>query len=390
VSLTGEIDVVASDGHFVIALGFGATVDEAAHAALGSLTRGFEAAKTAFVGEWKRWSEGRHVCPLNGCQPPQWSRSVRVLKTLEAKGSAGGRGAALSMPWGASRGPGFDGAYHFVWTRDLVECLGGLIAAGALGEIEPGLRYLQSTQRPDGHRPQNMHMSGEAFWSKNELDETALPLVFLHLVLRQKALSDVALQAYWPMVRAAARFMALRGPSSKRDRWENERGVTPFTIATEVVGLLTAAEMADRGHNEPAARYLRDLADEWNQTIDSLLYRRGGSLAEHVGVDGYYVRVRRPGDPFVHLDIDDLPKTEVSPDALALVWFGLRSAHDPRIRNTVRVIDAVLRSDLPHGPCWRRYPGDEYGEHADGRPFDGQGVGRPWPLLTPSSPNNGE
>jgi len=72
----------------------------------------------------------------------------------------------------------------------------------------------------------------------------------------------------------------------------------------------------------------------------------------------------------------------VSPDALALVRFGLRAADDPRIVNTVRVIDALLKVDLPAGPCWHRYNGDGYGEHEDGRPFDGTGIGRAWPLLT--------
>src|SRR5262249_55059264 len=72
----------------------------------------------------------------------------------------------------------------------------------------------------------------------------------------------------------------------------------------------------------------------------------------------------------------------VSPDALALVRFGLRAPDDPRIRNTIRVIDALLKVELPQGPCWRRYNGDGYGEHEDGSGFDGTGVGRPWPLLT--------
>jgi glucoamylase len=36
---------------------------------------------------------------------------------------------------------------------------------------------------------------------------------------------------------------------------------------------------------------------------------------------------------------------------------------------------------LPQGPCWYRYNGDGYGEHADGSPFDGTGIGRAWPLL---------
>ena len=72
----------------------------------------------------------------------------------------------------------------------------------------------------------------------------------------------------------------------------------------------------------------------------------------------------------------------VSPDALALVRFGLRAPDDPRIRNTVAVIDALLKVELPAGPCWRRYNGDGYGEHDDGSPFDGTGIGRLWPLLT--------
>src|SRR6201999_4177010 len=70
-----------------------------------------------------------------------------------------------------------------------------------------------------------------------------------------------------------------------------------------------------------------------------------------------------------------------STDALALVRFGLRAADDPRIVNTVKVIDHVLKVDLPYGPGWRRYNGDGYGEHEDGSAFDGVGVGRVWPLL---------
>ena len=72
----------------------------------------------------------------------------------------------------------------------------------------------------------------------------------------------------------------------------------------------------------------------------------------------------------------------VSPDALALVRFGLRAADDPRIVNTVKVIDALLKVDTPRGPSWHRYNGDGYGEHDDGSPFDGTGTGRAWPLLT--------
>lgn len=54
------------------------------------------------------------------------------------------------------------------------------------------------------------------------------------------------------------------------------------------------------------SKYLTDLADEWNEAADTFLYRRGGALAEHVGVDGYYVRVRKPGEPFAQ-NLDNVP-----------------------------------------------------------------------------------
>jgi glucoamylase len=71
----------------------------------------------------------------------------------------------------------------------------------------------------------------------------------------------------------------------------------------------------------------------------------------------------------------------VSPDALALVRFGLRRADDPRIRDTVAVIDSELCSQTATGPVWHRFTADGYGEHADGSPYDGTGIGRGWPLL---------
>ena len=72
----------------------------------------------------------------------------------------------------------------------------------------------------------------------------------------------------------------------------------------------------------------------------------------------------------------------VSVDALALVRYGLRAADDPRILNTVKVIDTLLKKSTSKGPIWHRYNGDGYGEKEDGTPFDGTGVGRGWPLLS--------
>jgi glucoamylase len=147
---------------------------------------------------------------------------------------------------------------------------------------------------------------------------------------------------------------------------------------------------------EPAtAGYLRDLADTWNENIERWTYSTDGGLAQQIGVEGYYVRIAPPESDCAasptqgFVPIKNRPPSQsleqashvVSPDALALVRFGLRAPDDPRILNTIKVIDALLKVKLPQGPCWYRYNDDGYGEHADGSPFDGSGIGRLWPLL---------
>lgn len=376
VELIGELDL-SCDASFVLALGFAHTPHEAAHLALGALSRGYDAIRAQFAAEWRAF-RSRVTLPAS-CR--LWTRSLTVLKTLEAKRIDGGRVAALSTPWGPARGPGIAGTYHLVWTRDLVAAAGGLLAGGIHAEAREALAFLTTTQRPDGHWPQNMLLDGEQVLGKAERDEAALPVLLIDLLRREQALSERELQLAWPMIARAAHHLVLRGPTTALDRWEDTSGATPFTIATEIAALVCAAEIAARLGDARSACRFHATAECWDAEIEPLLYRRGGPLADLVGVDGYYVRARVPDQPFPELDLAHLPATEVSPDALALVRFGVREPDDPRIRNTVRVIDAVLAVEIPGGYAWRRYPGDEYGEHANGAPFDGHGIGRPWPLL---------
>jgi glucoamylase len=86
---------------------------------------------------------------------------------------------------------------------------------------------------------------------------------------------------------------------------------------------------------------------------------------------------QRPGDraEFPAKDIIDA-------GFLELVRYGIRDPHDPLIRDSVRVVDAVLKVDTPSGPCWHRYNHDGFGQRDDGFSYNGWGVGRAWPLLT--------
>jgi len=396
VAVTGEVDLRSSDGAFVLALGFGPTAMEAGQHALISLLEDFDGTQREYVRAWKAW-----YTSLTGGIPaktrtPLYHTSAAVLRTHESKRVEGGVIASLSIPWGFSKPDDDLGGYHLVWPRDLVETAGGFIAMGAHQEARRILRYLQVTQEPDGHWSQNMWLDGTPYWHGIQMDETALPILLVDLAACNGVLDTGGRDALWPMVRRAAAFLARHGPVSPQDRWEEEPGYSPFTIATEVAALLVAADLADAQANKTAADYLRETADAWNASIERWLYVSGTALAQQHSVDGYYVRVATPdradaaspGQGFV--PIKNRPPDQsrgtaalmVSLDALAFVRFGLRAADDPRIVSTVKVIDATLKVDTPRGPAWHRYQGDVYGEHADGEPFDGTGIGRAWPLLT--------
>lgn len=399
VALTGEVDLSACEGDFVFALGFGRNTAEAGQRALASLLDGFEAARSTYINEWQKWQ--RELLPLEvkgakARKPDIYHVSAAVLRIHEAKRFPGGLIASLSVPWGFAKGDDDLGGYHLVWPRDLAETAGGLLAAGTKVDACRVLEYLQVTQEGDGHWPQNMWLDGQAYWSGIQMDETAFPILLVDLARREEALDEEEMKRLWPMVRRAAGFLVRNGPVTQQDRWEEDPGYSPFTLAVEIAALLAAADMADLNQEPDEAAYLRETADAWNDSIERWVYVTGTDLAKQVGVEGYYVRIAPPeqaegsslSQGFV--PIKNRPPGEsrepasylVSPDALALVRFGLRAPDDERVLNTIKVIDYLLKVETPNGPAWHRYNDDGYGEHEDGSPFDGTGIGRAWPLLT--------
>jgi glucoamylase len=398
VALSGEIDLRDAGGRFALALGFGRHAEEAALHARASLNEGVDAAIADYVAGWRSWQDS--LLPLDRPSRPGGHNTYRIstaaLRTHEAGSFAGGYIASLSIPWGFAKGDEDLGGYHLVWPRDLVEIAGGLLAAGANNEARQVIYYLQAIQEADGHWPQNCWLDGTPYWNGVQMDECAFPILLVDLAWREGALAADELQPLWPMVKAAAGYIVRNGPVTGQDRWEEDGGYSPFTLAVEIAALLAAAEFADRLDAPLQAAYLRETADIWNSLIERWIYAADTALAERVGVDGYYVRITPPEtadaasplDGYVPIknrppDASSQPAAlTVSPDALALVRFGLRAPDDPRIRNTLRVVDELLKIELPAGPCWRRYNGDGYGEHEDGEPFDGTGIGRLWPLLT--------
>lgn len=421
IGLGGEIDLKACKGEFLLAISLNDSPEAAALKAVLGLNDPFEQTVKEYIRQWRDWH--KLIRPLDRDSRllqnhvvqrarPDHSRphpakpssraanlyrtSMMVLRTHRAKEFAGAGVASLSTPWGEARGDDDMSGYHLIWSRDLVEEGLGLLAGGDVRQVRFTLDYLRASQMAEGGWVQNMWLSGKTYQDGTQMDEAALPIILLDRLYADKGLSAEELETFWPMVRKAATFIIRSGPVTGQDRWENTPGLSPYTLATEIAALLIAAKLADRFGEKRLGAYFRETADLWNDAIEPWTYVTDTALAQLVGVEGYYVRIaptpgmhalmRKGRDP-VQQTAQNVPASDVvSPDALALVRFGLRSAKDPRIVNTTRVIDALLKRDLPAGPSWRRYVGDDYGEHPDGQPFAGNntkgGIGRCWPLLT--------
>jgi glucoamylase len=395
VALTGEIDLAACNGEFVLALGFGGIATEAGQQVRSSLSEPIAELREQYAVHWRDWQDA--LLPLD--EPLRehdlYRASAVVLRTHESKDFLGGVIASLSIPWGFNKGDEDLGGYHLVWPRDLVETAFAFLAAGAKTDTIRVLQYLESTQEADGHWAQNLWLDGRPYWMGVQLDEAAFPILLVDTLRREMHVAVSELKRWWMMVYRAAAFILRNGPVTQQDRWEEDGGYSPFTLAVEIAGLLAAADFADAAGEKKIGGYLRDAADTWNDNVERWTYATDTELARRVGVEGYYVRIAPPDSDGVSSPLQgfvpiknrppgqtDAPATQiVSPDALALVRFGLRAPDDPRILNTIKVVDTLLRVKLPQGPCWYRYNGDGYGEHEDGSPFDGTGIGRPWPLL---------
>jgi len=378
VALMGELE--APEG--VLALGLAASAEGAATRARASLAEGFGRARDDFTAAWQAWGASLSPPELPAELQREALLSATVLKVHEDKSYPGAVVASLSIPWGNARDD--LGGYHLVWARDAVETGLGLLAAGQVEDARRMLAYLVATQRADGHWSQNTFPDGRAYWTGVQLDEVGFPLLLAAKLRERGALTGMAGVRH--MARAAAGFLARTGPLTPQDRWEENAGANPFTLAVEVAALVAAGVFLPA---EEAA-YAAELADFWNECIEDWTYVTDGPLSRDHDVPGYYLRIAPPpsaGGLRGRVDVRNRVSERldaaalVSLDFLALTRLGLRDPEDPRILATAKLVDGMLAVELPTGTAYHRYNDDGYGEHADGAPFDGTGIGRAWPLL---------
>ncbi|HEX5849835.1 MAG TPA: glycoside hydrolase family 15 protein [Rubrobacter sp.] len=435
-ALTG----LSGDRRLTLALGFGATRSGALSTARGSLTGGFQKAQAGYRAGWHGYLGSLKEAPASvdtSLQRTTYDVSAMTLAAHEDKTYRGAYVASPSMPWvwGTtsqetgdildSRGPDeTSGAYHLVWSRDLYQIATALMAAGDRAGANRALTYLfERQQKPDGSFPQNSTVDGSEHWENVQLDQVAFPLVMAWQLGRKDGAT------YRDHIKPAADYIVDHGPATPQERWENQGGWSPATIASEIAGLVCAAKIARLNGDEASATTYMSKADNWQRNIEEWTVTTNGPLADHP----YYLRITKsPGDDPADSDVPPNPNAPttysigdsgpstidqrlvVDTSYLELVRLGVKPADDPAIVRTLNVVDSKaivgpfptppnepqkrgLRVDTPNGTFWHRFNFDGYGETRDGGPWDigypscdtlprpclqsQRTIGRAWPIF---------
>jgi glucoamylase len=394
------------EDNVTITLGFGADQAAAVQSAEGSRRSDMEAIQESYRSGWSTYDAKlapppRHLAGLTPAQVRQLSTeyylSANVIKASEDKTFPGAIVASLASPWGQAVSAGdpnntYFGSYREVFARDLYEAWTGLVADGDLATARNAVTFLFSRQQQaDGSMPRNSLVNGKLAPDSfnTQLDEVSYP------ILMAWTLGMTSTSLYQQHIRPAAYFVVSHGPSFGPERWEEQGGYSPSTIAAEIGGLISAADIADINGDHDSARVFRGTADDWQRSIKGWTVTTNGPLATHP----YFIRLSKTGDPNAAISynvgnggptLDQ--RSVIDAGFLELSRLGVLSASDTAIQESLPVVDATIETTTPSGPGWHRYNGDGYGDgSSDGHPWapSGQGTGHLWPALSAERGENG-
>ncbi len=189
-------------------------------------------------------------------------------------------------------------------------------------------------------------------------------------------------------IRPAADFLVANGPSDGVERWEEQTGYSPSTIAAEIAGL-TAASAIAASHGDPArARLYQATADDFQRNIKSW-------TVTTTGPDGprYFIRLSKTGDPNAAISYSlgnggpTLDQRSVIDGGFQeLVRLGELPVTDPDVQASLAVLDKQISVSTPSGTGYYRYgnsategSADGYGDCYQPSQTSCTTPGAPWP-----------
>ncbi len=386
-------------GHSVeLALGFGTTKSEALRVAGASLRQRFDRVQAMYESQWQRYDGGlrRPSASLGRAAVREYYESVNVVKASEDKTFPGAIAAGLGSPWGQSVPAGtlvngepmYFGSYRETFARDLYEEFTGLLVAGDVATARAATRFLfDRQQQPDGSMPRNSLTNGKPAPDTGglQLDETSYPI----LMDWQSGLAGDA-TLYLKHVIPAADFLVAHGPSDGVERWEEQTGYSPSTIAAEIAGLTAAAQIAKVNGDDVRARVYQATADDFARNIKTWTVTTNGTYISS-SVPSYFIRIAKAADPNSgdqyslgngSITVDQ--RSVIDAGFLDLVRLGVLPPSDPVVRSSLAVVDDTIMRNTPSGPGFYRYgtsgagSEDGYGDCFQPDPTSCSPTGAPW------------
>ncbi len=365
-------NVTPAQGNSVtLALGFGRTQAQSVSVAEGSLSHPFALTAAKYLLGWAGYDAGLR-------RPSRLSRyyylSANVLKASEDKTYPGAIVASLASPWGqsvqagvtANGEPSYFGSYREVFARDLYEAFTGLMADGDVATARAATLFLFNRQQlPDGAMPRNSLLNGKAApdTGGTQLDEAAYPILMAYLAGLG---GDATL--WQDHIRPAADFLVANGPSDGVERWEEQTGYSPSTIAAEIAGLTAASAIAASHGDAARARIYQATADDFQRNIKSWTVTTTGPYAPR-----YFIRLSKTGDPNAAITyslgnggptLDQ--RAVVDGGFQELVRLGELPVTDPDVKASLAVLDKQISVSTPSGTGYYRYGNDAAKGSADG------------------------
>lgn len=331
--------------------------------------------------------------------------AVLALHAAEDKTFRGASVAGLATPWGDFvNGDALNDGYHRVWGRDLYQQATGLLAAGDTAQARRMAQFMwndqfiatttpgDGTTYVPGSFPRYSPVSGVSGATPRQLgcceqlDQDSFAIVLAWMT----GLTDAGTYA---KIKQTADHIRAVGPDTT-ERWEEQFGRSPSSIAAEIAGLVAAGAVA-RANGDPAsAATWEATADTWRADLAGWTFTTSGFWGGHQ----YYERVEQDGNPndgdqicflegcFFDHDVVDL-------GFLDLVRLGVLAPGDAGVAGSVAATvagtdgNSTMQVTLPNGDVYfHRYVHDFYGEdntNCRGWPANGDNRhGRLWPVLS--------
>ena len=403
---------------FTVVLGYGTSQAGAIAAASGTLGETVTTQQTLYDNAWHTYAAA--LSTQGGSADNQYYLSAMTLKTMQDK-SNGAMIAGIGTPWGIAEGDSDAGGYHLIWARDMFKFANALITAGDASSATKAVNWLFNVDQETtncgtgpynasgcpgglytqaGRFPQNAWVNGTEYWQGTQMDEQAMPIILAY------RLGPTVYNPLFAKIKATASYLVATGPWTYQERWEENSGYSPSTIAAEIAGLVDAAQIAlANGDTADAATWM-NAADYWQQNVQAWTYTTQGcpNTASFCGSTSMYERINTsaasggtlPGgwhpaaypNTTTTINIASGGGTHRAIDIidggfLELVRLGVKRPTDPTITASLATYDAIIKQTVGGNPDWFRYNFDAYGETNTGGVFDASsGRGRLWPIFT--------